>query len=143
MGGIEVRSACSRDTVLAFHHPSLFDELPAASGVVEAHQREEWVSPVTGHLPYVPCRLQPRGVIMQSRTELAEEGGGVVEYLKPRVTTDASAGGIASVNAGVSSADRAVQLPTAQCLARAWAIADSSTAHVARTESDPRAGATR
>ena len=138
-GGIEVRSTCSRDTVLAFHHPSLFAELPAAAGVVRAHQREEWVSPVTRHLPYVPCRLQPRGVIMQSRTKLAEEGGGVVEYLKPRVTTDASAGGIASVNAGVKSADRAVQLPTAQSLARAWAIADSSTAHSARTAAEPRA----
>ena len=36
-GGIEVRSDCSRDTVLVFHHPSLFDELPSATKVVSAH----------------------------------------------------------------------------------------------------------
>ena len=75
---------------------------------------------------------------MQSRTRLAAEGGGIEEYLKPRVTTDASVGGIMAVNAGVRAEDRGVQLPTAQNLARAWAIADSACGPHPRATSAPR-----
>ena len=125
-GGVEVRSACELLTVLAFHHDSLSDELEAAQRVVDAHLSEGWVRPPTRHLPFVPCRLQPRGVIMQSRTRLAEDGVRLEEYLKPRVTTDSSFGGIDSVNAGVSASQRATALPSAQALARAWAICETA-----------------
>ena len=84
-GGVEVRSDCTFDTVLVFHHASFFDEFEAASGVIKAHIAEEWVSQPTRHLPFVPCRLQPRGVVMQSRTRVAESGVGLDEYLKPCV----------------------------------------------------------
>ena len=59
---------------------------------------------------------------MQSRTRVAESGVGLDEYLKPRVTTDSSAGGLDSVNYGVRSVERGVELPSAQKFARAWAI---------------------
>ena len=125
-GGVEVRSDCSLDIVLAFNHDSFFDELEAAGKVVEAHIAEEWVAKPTRHLPFVPCRLQPRGVVMQSRTKPAPDGGGVCEYLKPRVTTDSSFGGLDSVNGNVRPVDRGVELPSAQKHARAWGIVSTA-----------------
>ena len=51
-GGVEVRSDCSLDIVLQFHHDSFFNELEVASKVVEAHIAEEWVSKPTRYLPF-------------------------------------------------------------------------------------------
>ena len=130
-GGMEPRSECELLTVLAFHHPGLLDEVAAAEEVVAKHLEEEWVSPGLRHLPFVPCRMQPRDVIMQERSRVV--GGGVdgapqsVEhYLKPRVTTNSSYGGADSVNAGVPGEGRAVELPTVQWLARALGICDTA-----------------
>eukprot|EP00965_Chrysotila_dentata_P131321 4341368-Pleurochrysis_carterae.AAC.1 len=66
-GGVVVRSDCELLTVLAFHHPGLIGQAAAAAKAVEADTREQWVSTPTRHLPFVPCRLQPRDVIMQAR----------------------------------------------------------------------------
>eukprot|EP00965_Chrysotila_dentata_P040146 1332726-Pleurochrysis_carterae.AAC.1 len=76
--------------------------------------REEWVTRPTRHLPFVPCRLQPRDVILQARQRLVEDGAGgtrLEHYSKPRVTTNASFGGGDGVNAGVPQAERTVVLP--------------------------------
>ena len=83
-GGMEPRSACDLITVLAFHHPGLLEEVAAAEQIVQKHTAEGWVSPGTRDLPYVPCRLQPRDVVMQERAravkraaprDAAAEGG--------------------------------------------------------------------
>ena len=124
-GGIEVRSSCEPAIVLVFHHDSLLTALPMAEKSVAAHLKEEWVSPLSRHLPFVPCRLQPHGVVLQSRTRISPDGS-VEEYDKPRITTDASFGGVDSVNAGVKDLDRAVCLPTVQQLGRGWAICDTA-----------------
>eukprot|EP00965_Chrysotila_dentata_P023216 769742-Pleurochrysis_carterae.AAC.1 len=58
--------------------------------------REGWVAPPTRHLPFVPCRLQPRDVILQARQRVVKDGAGglrLEHYSKPRVTTNASYGG--------------------------------------------------
>ena len=121
-GGMEVRSACTLDIVLTFHHQSLVDEIDLASKTVADHIREEWVAPPTRHLPFVPCRLQPRGVVMQPRTRLLADGVTLEEYEKPRITSDSSFGGVDSVNGGVPDGERSVILPSIQSLGRGWAI---------------------
>jgi len=123
-GGIEVRSDCELDTVLTFHHDSLVAEIEMAVADVAAGIEEGWVKPPSRHLPFVPCRMQPRGVVMQARSKVVD--GVLVEYLKPRITTDNSFGGIDSVNAGVVDSDRAVILPSGQTYGRAWAICQTA-----------------
>ena len=125
-GGVEVRSECSMDIVLAFHHDSLLQEIPMAEAAVRQHVEEQWVAPPVRHLPFVPCRLQPRGVIMQPRSRLMPDGVTLEEYDKPRITTDSSFGGVDSVNAGVADRDRTVRLPSAQALGRAWGICNAA-----------------
>jgi hypothetical protein len=125
-GGVEVRSDCSLDIVLAFHHDSLLSEVSMAEASVRDHIGEEWVAPPVRHLPFVPCRLQPRGVVMQHRARLLPDGKTLQEYEKPRITTDSSYGGVDSVNAGVHASERSVMLPSIQSLAQGWAICQSS-----------------
>ena len=131
-GGVEIRSSCERITVLTFHHPGLLEHVEAAAEVVAKHVEEEWVEEPRRHLPYVPCRLQPRDVIMQDRYRVIDgewEADGrpkVEHYLKPRVTTNSSHGGEDSVNAGVAVDARRVELPLVQWLARAVAICDEA-----------------
>ena len=125
-GGVEVRSDCTLDIVLTFHHDSLLQEMEMAEASVTAHTAEGWVEPPRRHLPFVPCRLQPRGVVMQPRTRLREDGVTLEEYDKPRITTDSSFGGVDSVNAGCSDEDRSVGLPSCQSLGRGWAICQSA-----------------
>eukprot|EP00965_Chrysotila_dentata_P088185 2911724-Pleurochrysis_carterae.AAC.1 len=86
---------------------------------------EQWVTTPTRQLPYVPCRQQPRDVIMQARQRVTKGEGGdlhVEDYAKPRVTTNSSYGGRDGVNAGVPDAERVIALPKVQALARALAI---------------------
>eukprot|EP00965_Chrysotila_dentata_P197191 6178050-Pleurochrysis_carterae.AAC.1 len=74
--------------------------------------------------------MQPRDVITQDRQRVVRGGDGRVtleHYAKPRVTTNVSFGGDDGVNAGVPQAERTVALPRIQQLARALAIADTST----------------
>ena len=123
---MEVRSVCSLDIVLAFHHDSLLQEVSMAGESVRSHIREEWVAPPVRHLPFVPCRLQPRGVVMQHRSRLQADGVTLEEYEKPRITTDSSFGGPDSVNAGVAPSERSVLLPSIQSLAQGWSICQSA-----------------
>eukprot|EP00965_Chrysotila_dentata_P121354 4012245-Pleurochrysis_carterae.AAC.1 len=86
-GGVEVRSDCELLTVLAFHHPGLAAQAPAASAAVDTDLREGWVAPPVRHLPFVPCRLQPRDVVLQDRQRLVDDGTGgsrLEHYSKPR-----------------------------------------------------------
>lgn len=124
-GGLEPRSDCEPLIVLAFHHDSLLQEVELAERRVAADMAEGWSAPLSRHLPFVPCRLQPRGIVLQARTRVLDDGT-VEDYLKPRITTDSSFGGIDSVNAGVPGAERAVALPSAQTLGHGWAICDSA-----------------
>ena len=131
-GGAESRSECEALTVLAFHHPGLTAEPAAAVNAVAAHIREGWVDAPRRHLPFVPCRLLPRDIIQQDRTRVVKgktdsEGRPVLEaYLKPRVTTNGSHGGVDAVNHGVPAAERAVALPRVQWLARGAALVDTA-----------------
>jgi hypothetical protein len=98
--------------------------------VVNADIAEGWVKPPTRHLPFVPCRILPRNVVMQEKTRLrAVPDGGppeVESYLKPRVTTNSSAGGDQAVNAWVPQDERELTLPTVQHHARSLAICDTA-----------------
>ena len=124
-GGVETRADVEQLTVLAFHHESLLSEVAAAEATVTAHEQEEWVSAPTRHLPFVPCRLQPRGVVLQARSRVGDDGV-LEDYMKPRITTDGSYGGPDSVNAGVTDVERAVGLPSAQTLGVGWAVCQSA-----------------
>ena len=102
------------DTVLSFHHPSLIAEYAAAEKVVIADLSEDWVSAPARHLPFVPCRILPRGVIMQQRAKFSPSAHGeptITPYMKPRITTDSSHGGDSAVNVGVESHERGTSLP--------------------------------
>ena len=146
-GGVEARSGCDMITVLAFHHPGLLADVGVAAAAVDKQLKEGWVSAPVRHLPFVPCRLQPRDIILQDRVrvrrgEFHSDGRPVVEsYLKPRITTNCSYGGEDGVNAGVDEADSVVDLPRVQWLARALAICDTAfTSRESGTEA-ARAGA--
>eukprot|EP00965_Chrysotila_dentata_P189001 6173075-Pleurochrysis_carterae.AAC.1 len=124
-GGVEVRSEAELITVLSSHQQGLLGQAQAAAKAVAADLAQEWVAPPVRHLLYVPFRLQPRDVVLQQRQRVSTAVDGslhVGEYDKPRVTTNASFGGIDSVNAGVPEAERVVRLPRVQELARALAI---------------------
>ena len=130
-GGVEVRSSCALETVLAFHHQGLTDELAAAEKAVQADWKEGWADRPVRHLPFVPCRVLPRNVVMQERARLlpgeTASGAPRVElYMKPRITQDSSHGGEESVNAGVADDERYVLLPTLQQHARGVAICDTA-----------------
>ena len=138
-GGVEARADCELAIVLTFHHPSLTAEVAVAAKAVEANLKEEWVTPPTRHLPFVPCRLQPRGLVFQSRTRVLPDGS-VEEYDKPRVTSDGSFGGIDSSNAALQDDDRGVALPSAQTLGRGWAVCASAFPRAPRAPSDAGVG---
>ena len=131
-GGLEVRSDCELITVLAFHHEGLLEEFDAAQKAVEHSWHEQWTDAPTRHLPFVPCRLQPRDVVLQDRVRIRKgeydpKGRPLIEaYTKARVTTNSSHGGGDSVNAAVAESERSVSLPRAQWQARALAIADQA-----------------
>ena len=124
-GGVEVRSEAPLETVLAWHHRGFERELEAAERVIEADMEEEWVTQPVGHLPFVPCRLLPRNVVMQARTRVLADGS-VEHYEKPRISQDGSDGAARSVNRGVPRHESVVTLPTAQAQGRALAICDSA-----------------
>jgi hypothetical protein len=63
-------------------------------------------------LPFVPCRIIPRNVVMQERQRVDPASGEVEHYMKPRITNDLSHADADSVNAGVHALDRAIALPT-------------------------------
>eukprot|EP00965_Chrysotila_dentata_P244451 6205984-Pleurochrysis_carterae.AAC.1 len=59
----------------------------------------------------------------RQRVHVRDDGSYVVEdYDTPRVTTNSRYGGADGVNASVPEAERAVELPRVQALARAAAI---------------------
>ena len=124
-GGVEVRSDCPLDTVLAFHHRGLAGNVEAVERVVATDLRESWVEPPRLDLPFVPCRVLPRNVVMQERQRRRDDGS-IEHYLKPRVTQDSSDGGSISVNAGVPEDEVHVDLPDVRSLARAAAIIDTA-----------------
>ena len=129
-GGVEVRSQCALETVLSFHHAGVGDAVEAASKVVAADWAEEWVDRPVRHLPFAPCRVLPRNVVMQERSRLVPGADGAAPtlelYEKPRVTQDSSDGGDNAVNAGVPESERYVVLPTVQQHARGLAICDTA-----------------
>jgi hypothetical protein len=107
------------------------DHPAAAAAAVEKDWAEEWASAPVRHLPFVPCRVLPRNVIMQERVRLlpGETADGrprIEAYDKPRITQNSSHGGDDSVNAGVDDDETFVQLPTVQRFARGWAICDTA-----------------
>ena len=79
-GGVETRSECELITVLTFHHESLVEELEGATADVRTDIEQEWVVAPMGDLPFVTCRMQPRGVVMQARSRVGADGK-LEEYL--------------------------------------------------------------
>ena len=71
-GGVETHSDCELITVLAFHHPGLFAEVEAAQKAVQKEFDEQWSDRPIRHLPFVPCRLCPKDVVLQDRVRIVE-----------------------------------------------------------------------
>ena len=116
----------SLDTVLAFHHGSLVENFGPADKVTSCDIQKGWISPAAPghHLPIIPARVIPRGVALQPRYR-ADPDGSLVEFFKPRVTTDESFprdGDVESPNAATPAFQTAVELPAATDLPRAAAI---------------------
>ena len=89
-GGVESRSTCSYDTVIAFHHKGFVHEIDAARKVLDANMDEEWTTEPSPHLPWSPCRVNPRNIVLQARERVLEDGVTIEHYLKPRVTSNTS-----------------------------------------------------
>ena len=117
-------------TMLAWHHKSAEAEFAAADAAVVADISAGWIEAACAdfHLPFVPCRLVPKGVALQPRMRRrAEPPHDVEEYNKPRVTTDDSfPRDGSSPNAATPPEETATRLPRPSHLARAAAIAASS-----------------
>ena len=64
-GGIESRSECSGDTVLAFHHKGIAEFFAEADAAIRSDIKAGAVFTGFGTLPFVPCRSLPRNVILQ------------------------------------------------------------------------------
>ena len=129
-GGIESRSECSGDTVLAFHHKGIAEFFAEADKAIRSDIDAGAVFTGFGTLPFVPCRSLPRNVILQQRSRVLQSGE-VEDYEKPRVTTNSSHGegevggdGFSplAVNEGVPQHERYVLLPTVRQLGRGAAI---------------------
>ena len=136
-GGLESRSECSGDTVLAFHHTGIVDHYAAADKAIRVDIAAGSVLSGFGTLPFVPCRSLPRNVILQQRSRVLPETGEVEDFEKPRVTTNSSHGegevggdGVSplSVNEGVPRSQRYVLLPTVRQLGKGAAIVDEAGA---------------
>jgi hypothetical protein len=91
-GGIECRSEVSLDIVLAFHHAGLGANFEAGARVIDADVDAGFASQPQPHLPFVPTRLGPRNVVMQTRARRLPDGG-IEEVEKPRATFDLGYGG--------------------------------------------------
>ena len=135
-GGIESRSECSGDTVLAFHHKGIAEFFAEADAAIRSDIKAGAVFTGFGTLPFVPCRSLPRNVILQQRSRVLKSGE-VEDYEKPRVTTNSSLGegelgsdGLSplAVNEGVPQHERYVLLPTVRQLGRGAAIVDEAGA---------------
>ena len=117
-------------TVLAWHHKSAEAEFASADAAVTADLSAGWMEAACAdfHLPFVPCRLVPKGVALQPRVRRrAEAPHEVEEYYKPRVTTDDSfPRDGTSPNAATPPEQTTTRLPRPSHLARAAAIAASS-----------------
>ena len=130
-GGVEARTGCALTTVLAWHHTGVVANLEAATKVIEKDIDEGWAARPVRHLPFVPCRILPRNVVMQERARVlpgsTPDGRPLVEmYDKPRITQNSSHGGEDSVNAGVDDDEAFVLLPSVQRLALGWAVCDTA-----------------
>ena len=113
------------EPVLAYHHGSLVDNLAPADKVTSCDSQKGWISAAaTGHhLPIIPARVIPRGVALQPRYR-ADPDGSLVEFFKPRVTTDESfprEGEVESPNAATPAFQTAVDPPLPQAPPRAAA----------------------
>ena len=91
----ELRTSCAMETSLSFHQAGLAEHMAEVRRVIEAHEREQWVSELFPLPPMVPMRLAPRNVIMQPRTRALPDGT-LEDYLKPRVTFNTSGRSAAS-----------------------------------------------
>ena len=135
-GGLEGRFDAPLDTVLAFHHQGVVkppfevegDEgrgaasrFQAVDTVVREDVRKGWTSAPFAHLPFAPCRIVPRNVVLNQKQKV-EADGSIRTFWKPRVTTDDSfPHDGSSMNAGTPKAETSTELPTPQHLA--WALA--------------------
>ena len=124
-GGIETRSECQLSTVLSWHHTGFHRQLAAARHVIDGEIQDEWVSEPLASLPFVPCRVLPRNVVMQQRTRKRADGT-IEQYQKPRISTDCSDGAEESVNGGVPPHERDIELPSVQQFGRAVAMVDAA-----------------
>ena len=133
--GLEARSGCALDTVLAFHHKGLIQSFEPAKKIIERDIEQGWVAKATPRLPYVPCRLTPRNVVKQTKwkittkpdgtPEIDEEGNLVVEENpKYRVSTDSSWGPLGgdAPNDGCLRGDVVTGLPTVRALGESVSI---------------------
>ena len=146
--GLEARTGCARDTVVTRHHAGLFANFAQAAAVIQADIEAEWVRPPPKrsggrppHPPTVPCRSDPRDVILRMVSKVIREGDGsakVVDIEKARVSSNLSSGGDASLNGGVPDEEKATALPTAQGLARAAAICQVAWQPPSATRKRPR-----
>lgn len=131
-GGCELRSHAPAHTTASWHHPGVQSHFSDADRIVRTERAEQWTRVSTSPLPFVPCTLSPRDVVMQERSRL-EPNMELTVYDKPRVTHNLSKvlralGGrehAESTNSAVPAAEKALPgMPTVQQYARAQAVCD-------------------
>ena len=87
-GGIESRSRCERVVSIQRHHGGLRKRPEAAIASIDADVAKGRMTEGFAELPFVPCRLVPKNVIMQQKYSL--DGDTLVTRDKARVSTDDS-----------------------------------------------------
>jgi len=134
-GGLEARTGARLETVLAFHHVGFCRNYAKAKPIVEKDIAMQWAAAPTSLPPFIPLRLSPRNIVVQTKwTAQLNAGGGVAtdaagnpivrEEPKYRATSDASwpRSGGDSPNDGCIPEEVFTALPEVRHLAEAVAI---------------------
>ena len=139
---------------MSFHHAGIATDFAAAARVIQSEIDAGFVSPPAMHPQTVPFRVCPRNLVIQMRPRVDEADGTTKEYGKPRVTFDLSNGARTadpgahlsdgdagatqrararpgpplplSPNAGVPTARKELQLPSAAGIGAVVGIVDGA-----------------
>ena len=122
--GVEGRSTCEWDTVVAGHHTGLREHYAPAKASIDGDTQREWITKGRPHFWTVPARCVPKNVVVQPKWKLDAECR-IYKVLKHRVTTDDSISA-EDTNSRNDSMDREhwaeATLPRVQHLAEAVAV---------------------
>ena len=127
-GGVESRSTRNLDTCLRLHHPGVRQHFWLADEMMQKEVDDCVAGVAAGTLPFWPTNAMPRDMMWKDKYG-TDSGGNLTVTPSPRLTFDPSSGQN-SLNDGVPSEERTMQLPHLRSCAEAAAIGDTAAVKV-------------